>query len=295
MPGTISVTAAPGQVIGLASSGVTSSTITISWQAPSSGGAVTTYIVQIRLTGTTSWTSSTVASGSTTYQFTALQPSTSYDIVVVAQNQSALGTPSTTLTVGTASNTSSVPPQVSGVAAGPTSSNAVQLTWSAQTGTTAATSFTVQYAVTGTSIWTSVTGFTGTGGTISALQAATSYDFAVFGVNATGAGPVSLTVTVVTQAVTTITWNILPSGTYTVASGTIGVNAHVSPATSPIQFGFSLSATTPPSGWTAGLLVNTDLWGAYVPTPATAGNWYAWAEGLDGSAPAVSPSSFLVQ
>jgi hypothetical protein len=299
MPGIISVIAAPGQVLGLVSSNVASSTITVSWQVPSVGGAVTTYIVQFRPTGATSWTGSATVVGSTTYQLTGLQPSTSYDIVVFAQNQSASGTPSTILTIVTASVTSSVPPQVSGLTASPTSSSAVQLTWSAQTGSTAATSFTAQYRVTGSSIWTSVAGFTGTGGSISGLLATTSYDFSIIGLNATGAGPASLTVTAVTLAgtpsVSTITWNVVPSGTYTVASGTIGVNVHVSPAASPVQFGFSLSATTPPSGWTAGLLVNTDLWGAYVPTPATPGNWYAWAEGLDGSAPTVSPSPFLVQ
>jgi hypothetical protein len=42
-------------------------------------------------------------------------------------------------------------------------------------------------------------------------------------------------------------------------------------------------------------LVNTNLWGAYVPTPATAGNWYVWGEGLDGSGRTVSPSPFVVQ
>jgi hypothetical protein len=42
-------------------------------------------------------------------------------------------------------------------------------------------------------------------------------------------------------------------------------------------------------------LVNTDLWGAYVTTPAAPGTWYAWAEGLDGSGPTVSQSPFLVQ
>jgi hypothetical protein len=41
--------------------------------------------------------------------------------------------------------------------------------------------------------------------------------------------------------------------------------------------------------------VNTDLWGNYVATPATAGTWYAWAEGLDGSAQTVSPTPFAVQ
>lgn len=40
--------------------------------------------------------------------------------------------------------------------------------------------------------------------------------------------------------------------------------------------------------------VNTNLWGAYVTTPATAGTWYAWAEGVDGSAPSVSATAFTV-
>jgi hypothetical protein len=41
--------------------------------------------------------------------------------------------------------------------------------------------------------------------------------------------------------------------------------------------------------------INTSLWGAYVPTPATAGNWYVWGEGLDGSARTVDPVSFTVR
>ena len=40
--------------------------------------------------------------------------------------------------------------------------------------------------------------------------------------------------------------------------------------------------------------VNTDFWGQYVPTPASAGTYYAWAEGTDGSAPTVYPTSFTV-
>jgi hypothetical protein len=40
--------------------------------------------------------------------------------------------------------------------------------------------------------------------------------------------------------------------------------------------------------------VNSDLWGVYAPTPAAAGTWYAWAEGIDGSAPTVYPTPFTV-
>jgi hypothetical protein len=40
--------------------------------------------------------------------------------------------------------------------------------------------------------------------------------------------------------------------------------------------------------------VNTDLWGQYVVTPATAGSWYVWAEGTDGSCPTVYGTPFVV-
>ena len=40
--------------------------------------------------------------------------------------------------------------------------------------------------------------------------------------------------------------------------------------------------------------VNTDLWGAYVSTPAVAGTWYAWVEGTDGSRQTVYPPAFTV-
>lgn len=40
--------------------------------------------------------------------------------------------------------------------------------------------------------------------------------------------------------------------------------------------------------------VNSDLWGAYVSTPATAGTWYAWCCGTDGSCLSVYPTPFTV-
>jgi Fibronectin type III domain len=299
---TTAATATPGQVTGLSAAATTATTIIVSWQPPSSGGAVASYILQFRVTGTSTWSSSAPVLSATTYELAGLQPATSYDISVTAQNAIGAGTASAILTVTTTASTGSVsvPTQVTGLTATPTSSSAVQLSWAAQTGISAATSFTVQYRVTGSSSWTfSLAGLTGTEESISGLQPATSYDFSIIGVNSAGAGAASATVTTVTLATSTsvssLTWNLLPSGTYTHGSGAIGVNAHVTPAASPVQFGFSLSATTPPSSWTTATLVNTNLWGAYVPTPATAGTWYTWGEGLDGSAPTVSPSPFLVQ
>jgi hypothetical protein len=144
-----------------------------------------------------------------------------------------------------------------------------------------------------------VPGINGTNYVATGLESGTSYDFSVTGVNATGSGPSSAVVSVTTKAagnsVSSITWNVGPSGPYTHGSGAIAVNAHVSPASAAIQFGFSTSPTSPPATWTLGQLVNTDLWGNYVPTPASAGTWYAWAEGVDGSCPTVFGSSFLVQ
>ena len=54
------------------------------------------------------------------------------------------------------------------------------------------------------------------------------------------------------------------------------------------------SPTIAPTSWTAGTYVNTDLWGAYLATPATAGTWYAWVEGMDGSCPTVNPAGIIV-
>jgi hypothetical protein len=178
-----------------------------------------------------------------------------------------------------------------------TSSSSIQLTWSTSGGT--ATSFNVQYRPTGTSEWTTLSGVIGTSKIVSSLQASTSYDFAVAGVNSAGTGPLSTTAIVTTpaapQSVSTITWIVVPSGNYTHGSGAIGVNAQVDPASSAIQFGFSGSTITPPANWTQAVLVNSNLWGAYVPTPSTPGMWYVWAEGLDGSALCVNTTGFTVQ
>lgn len=289
---------APGQVTTMAVGGTTASSITVSWTAPSTGASPTSYVLQYCPAGSSSWTATSPITGATSYQITGLQAATSYNITIQALTSGASGPLSAILTTSTAasSQTTTTLPVVSNVTAVASSSTAVQLNWSVSGGT--ASSFTVQYSIAGSGTWTTLTGITATTALVSSLSPSTNYDFIVAGVNSAGNGPNSSVVMASTpaeaQSVTSITWNVTPSGSYTHGSGAIGVNAQVSPASSPIQFGFSTSASTPPSSWTAAILVNTNLWGAYVTTPATAGTWYAWAEGLDGSALTVYPTPFTV-
>jgi hypothetical protein len=159
--------------------------------------------------------------------------------------------------------------------------------------------YTAEYRVTGQSAWNSAaTGLSTTSYTFSNLVAGTSYDIQIVASNSAGSGTPSTLINAetaqTTGLVTSIAWQLTPSGSYVHGAGWIGVNALVSPATAPIQFGFSTSATTPPTSWTAAAVVSNNLWGQYVQTPATAGTWYAWAEGTDGSAPTVYSTSFAV-
>ncbi len=135
-------------------------------------------------------------------------------------------------TVATGQTTVSVPNQVTGLAGTAASSSSVQISWTAQTGANAATSFAIQYRLSGSTAWTAgQTGVTAATATVTGLQASTAYDFTVLPVNATGIGPVSATVTVTTQAasgsVSSITWNVTPSGTYTHGSGVIAIKGSV--------------------------------------------------------------------
>ena len=200
---------------------------------------------------------------------------------------------------GSSASGGSAPGVIGGLVASGSTSSSVQLAWQAPSSGSAATGYTVQYRVTGGSSWTGSIGVgSGRSQTVTGLTANTSYDFYVVAINASGSGPASAVVVANTAAqagaAASILWNVAPSGSYARGSGAIGINVHMTPALAAAQFGFSSSATVAPSSWTAGSFVNTDLWGAYVPTPATAGTWYAWAAGTDGSAMTVYATAFTV-
>jgi hypothetical protein len=289
----------PSAVTNLVVTSASSNGMSLAWISPISGGAVTTFTVQYRVTGTTTWIIASSSIIGMSCSFLGLQPSVSYDCIVFATNSAGAG-PSSSLVTGTTTTAGGViPGQVTGLGISTPTGTGLTLAWSAPSVGSAPISYAVNYRPTGTTSWvTFVSGVSGVSTTVTGLSSGTSYDFEVVASNASGSG----TPTIVTSqstatigtSVTEVQWNVGPSGPYTQGSGSIGINAQITPATASVQFGFSTSAVVLPTAWTPATNVNTNLWGAYVNIPATPGTWYAWVEGIDGSLSTVYPTPFTV-
>lgn len=292
-----SATTAPGQVFGLAASSTSSTSATLSWSAPTSGGVASVYSIQYRVTGTTPWLVGGETSGSQSFTLGGLQVATSYDFTIVATNNIGSGPMSAIATVTTPAS-GLVPGAPTAVTTSSITANSIICSWTAPTVGGPGILYGVQYKVVGQSVWVSAaSGLSATTIGISNLIPETSYNIQVIATNSSGSGAPSVAITAETSevgSVTSIVWQLVPIGSFTHGTGFIGVNAQVAPATAAIQFGFSTSSISPPTSWTAGIFVNTNLWGQYVPAPPSAGSWYAWAEGTDGSCPTVYGTPFTV-
>jgi len=89
------------------------------------------------------------------------------------------------------------PAQVTGLTAGSATTTTQALSWTAVSG---ATSYSVQYRVTGSGTWLNGPTPTGAGTTVTGLTANTSYEYRVAGINTTGTGTYSATLTASTPA-----------------------------------------------------------------------------------------------
>jgi hypothetical protein len=294
----ISATVAPGQPYNLLALSVGSDSVTLSWSTPTSGGDVSVYTIQCRATATSPWFVAGQTSANVGFTVDALDAATSYDFVVSAANNVGPGPVSSTLTLAT-SAIGMPPGSPTNITVTSVTANSMNCSWVAPTSGGTGYVYLVQYRLSGQGTWgLAANNQTTTTYNITNLTAATTYDIQVIASNSAGSGPPSSPfVTATTQSggsVISITWQLVPAGTYEHGVGTIGINAHVNPATAPIQFGFSTSQTIPPSAWNSAALVNSDLWGQYVPTPTAAGSWYAWAEGVDGSSQTIYATPFTV-
>jgi hypothetical protein len=98
------VASVPGSPTGLTASSVAATTATLTWSAPTAGGAASAYNVEYRVTGTSIWTVAIQGTSATSYQVTGLAPSTTYDFQVIATNPSGSGPASAIVTAATPAN-----------------------------------------------------------------------------------------------------------------------------------------------------------------------------------------------
>ncbi len=210
--GTFTTTAAPCTVaIGLASASITTTGATLSWTAVS---GATSYNVQYRVSGTTTWTSTTTSTTSLT--LTGLISATLYEFQV--QTVCATGT-SLFSASGTFTTTAAPCTGATGLASASITTTGATISWTAVSG---ATSYNVQYRVSGTTTWTSTTSTT-TSKAITGLTSATLYEFQVQTVCTTGTSAFSASSTFTTTAVACGVADINLFGTINITSATATV------------------------------------------------------------------------
>ena len=281
----------PGQPLLVSANATSSTSAQLVWTGPASAAQLT-YTVNYRQSGTTTWSTADAGAGVTQCTVANLTTGISYEFGVAAWTVNAVGPLSNLVTV--VMPTAGPVPVSLPVALTSTdvTTNAANVKWSAPS-TGQAQSYLIEYRTVGANAWNPIT----TGGTVlnaslSGLVSGQAYEWRVTAVGVSGSSAVSAAATFTTlsaaPAVTAITWNVVQPGPFPKGVGAIVVNAHISPATSAVRYGLSSSSTVPPSAWVAASYVNTDLWGAYLGTPGVAGSYYAWGQGLDGSATTIS-------
>ena len=161
---------------GLSSSAITTSSATLTWTA---AAGATSYVIQYRPVGTSTWSTTTSATASV--DLTGLSCSTTYEFQVqtVCSAGSSSFTSSATFTTLTCTTGCST---TTGLSATSITTTSATLNWTSVTG---ATSYNIQYRPTGTSTWSSTTSTT-TAVNVTGLTCATTYEFQVQTVCASG-------------------------------------------------------------------------------------------------------------
>jgi Domain of unknown function (DUF4082)/Fibronectin type III domain/Bacterial Ig domain len=183
--------AAPGQVTGVTATAGASSA-NVSWSAPSSGDAPSSYVVTPYI-GATAQTAKTITGfpPATTTTVTGLTPGTSYNFTVQATNATGSGP------VSAASN--SVTPTGASVPSAPTAvtasarSQSALVSWTAplNNGGSAITNYRITPFIGSTAQTPTTVSSSATSATVSSLTNGTSYTFTVAAINNVGTGAAS--------------------------------------------------------------------------------------------------------
>ncbi|MDZ4679617.1 MAG: fibronectin type III domain-containing protein [Saprospiraceae bacterium] len=169
-----------GTPAGLNATAVTTTTATLNW---SSVSGATSYNVQWRQVGTTTW--NTGSTGGLSFNISSLSSGTTYEFQVQAVCSSGPGSFSASANFTTSSAQTCGTP--AGLNATAITASSATLNWAAASG---ATSYNVQWRPVGTTTWMSGTSGGASLG-ISGLSAATTYEFQVQAVCSSGAGSFS--------------------------------------------------------------------------------------------------------
>lgn len=178
-PSTLPSVVAPSQVNALSSSTAGPSSILVTWQAPTTGTPPYTYTVLYRQSGTVQFVSGPqVSTNSATVQ--NLASATSYDFEIVSRNAAGSATSGPTT-----ASTSKIPPApAQNLVAAQVQATAVTLDWQQPATGTPPFTYSVNYRITGTTIWQNI--IVGQGAltvTVINLVPNTSYDFEVVTTN----------------------------------------------------------------------------------------------------------------
>jgi N,N-dimethylformamidase beta subunit-like protein/uncharacterized protein DUF4082/fibronectin type III domain protein/Big-like domain-containing protein len=182
---------APGQVTGVTAT-AGSGSAKVSWSAPASGGAPTSYIVTPFI-GTTAQTPQTVAGSppATTTTVSGLTPGTAYTFTVQATNGAGSGPVSSPSNAVTPTG-AAVPGAPTAVAAGARNQSAL-VSWTAPVsdGGSAITGYRITPFIGATEQAPTTVSGSATSATVSGLTNGTSYTFTVTAINSIGAGSAS--------------------------------------------------------------------------------------------------------
>ena len=202
----------PGAPTSLSATASGSSTINLSWTAPSGNGgsAVTGYRIEVSSDGGSSWNDLVADTGNanTTYAHSGLAGGATRHYRVSAINSNGAGSPSNVDDATTGASVPGAPTSLSATASG---SSTIDLSWTAPSGTggSAVTGYKIEVSSDGGSSWSDLVADTGNANTTYAhagLAAGNTRHYRVSAINANGAGLPS-NVANATTGQTTVTFN----------------------------------------------------------------------------------------
>ncbi len=213
-----------GLPVAQATTGITTSAATINWSAVS---GATSYNVQYRVNGTSTWTSTTSSANSKALSGLAASTTYEWQVQAVCASGSSAFTGSSTFTTAAIVVTCGV--STANATTGITTSSAT-INWTAVSG---AISYNLQYRVNGSATWTSTTSATNSK-SLSGLAASTTYEWQVQTVCSAGTSAFTGSSTFTTSAVATGCSDIYePNNTSTVSAQiptNVDINALITPS-----------------------------------------------------------------